>query len=118
MISICRTRSSWTRKEACSSVIERTSGFNGSMRKGKRWVSGLASRRMAWRSMATATSLWRTPSHQVLRLDAEGKVVQRIGQKGQAPGEFELPHMLTFDTAGNLFVAEVEGKRFQKFKKK
>jgi DNA-binding beta-propeller fold protein YncE len=57
-------------------------------------------------------------AHQVLRLDADGKVVQRIGQKGQAPGEFGLPHMLTFDSAGNLFVAEVEGKRFQKFKKK
>lgn len=56
--------------------------------------------------------------HQVLRLDAEGKVVQRFGQKGQASGEFDLPHMLTFDSAGNLFVAEVEGKRFQKFKKK
>ena len=56
--------------------------------------------------------------HQVLRLDASGKVQQRFGQKGEAPGEFKLPHMLTFDSAGNLFVAEVDGMRFQKFAKK
>ena len=57
-------------------------------------------------------------AHQILRLDASGKVQQRMGQKGDAPGEFRLPHMLTFDSQGNLFVAEVEGMRFQKFLKK
>ena len=56
--------------------------------------------------------------HQVLRLDAAGKVQQRWGRKGPALGEFDLPHMLTFDSAGNLFVAEVGNMRFQKFVKK
>ncbi len=57
-------------------------------------------------------------ANQILRLDAAGKVVQRWGQKGKAPGEFDLPHMLAFDAKGNLYVAEVAGMRFQKFLKK
>lgn len=57
-------------------------------------------------------------AHQVLRLDAAGKVQQRWGQKGSALGEFNLPHMLAFDSRDNLFVAEVGSLRFQKFVKK
>jgi DNA-binding beta-propeller fold protein YncE len=54
----------------------------------------------------------------VLCLDAFGKVQRSWGRKGRAPGEFDLPHMLSFDAAGNLFVAEVGGMRLQKFVKK
>ena len=57
-------------------------------------------------------------AHQVLRLDAAGKVQQRWGRLGKAPGEFALPHMLAFDATNNLFVAEVEGMRFQKLLRK
>lgn len=57
-------------------------------------------------------------AHQVLRLDAAGKVQQRWGRPGKAPGEFALPHMLAFDSANNLLVAEVEGMRFQKLLRK
>ena len=56
--------------------------------------------------------------HQILRLDASGKVQQRWGKKGQASGEFDLPHMLAFDTVDNLIVAEVGNMRFQKLIKK
>lgn len=51
----------------------------------------------------------------VVHLDAKGKVKEKWGKKGAAPGEFDLPHMLTFDPAGSLYVAEVNGKRVQKF---
>ena len=54
----------------------------------------------------------------ILCLDAAGKVRQRWGRKGTAPGEFDLPHMLSFDATGNLFVAEVGGLRLQKLVKK
>ena len=53
-------------------------------------------------------------ANEVLLLDAAGKVQQRWGQKGKAPGEFDVPHMLAFDALGNLIVAEVDGMRFQK----
>lgn len=57
-------------------------------------------------------------AHQLLRLDASGKVQQRYGRQGKAPGEFGLPHMLAADAQGNLIVAEVEGMRFQKLLRK
>ena len=56
--------------------------------------------------------------HDVLCLDASGKVQRRWGRKGAAPGEFDLPHMLAFDATGNLYVAEVGGLRLQKLVKK
>jgi DNA-binding beta-propeller fold protein YncE len=57
-------------------------------------------------------------AHQVLCFDAAGKVQQRWGQKGAAPGELNLPHMLSFDATDNLYIAEVGGMRLQKFVKK
>lgn len=56
--------------------------------------------------------------HEVLCLDASGKVQRRWGQKGNAPGEFDLPHMLAFDASGNLYIAEVGGLRLQKLIRK
>jgi len=53
--------------------------------------------------------------HEVVRLDDAGKIVERFGKLGQAAGEFDLPHMLSFDRAGNLFVTDINGKRVQKF---
>lgn len=55
---------------------------------------------------------------QVLLLDDRGKVRKRWGQPGQEIGEFLMPHMLAFDAAGNMYVAEVDGKRLQKFARK
>ena len=54
----------------------------------------------------------------VLRLNATGKVVGSWGRKGKAPGEFDLPHMLAADAAGNLYIAEIGGMRLQKLKRK
>lgn len=56
--------------------------------------------------------------HDVLCLNASGKIQRRWGRKGTAPGEFDLPHMLAFDATGNLYVAEVGGSRLQKLVKK
>jgi hypothetical protein len=41
-------------------------------------------------------------------------VARRFGRRGTSTGEFDLPHMLTFDSAGNLLVTEINGRRLQK----
>jgi DNA-binding beta-propeller fold protein YncE len=53
-------------------------------------------------------------ANKVLRLNAKGKVVGSWGEEGNAPGQFQLPHMLATDAKGNLYVGEILGKRFQK----
>lgn len=53
-------------------------------------------------------------ANRVLRIDSAGKVAGSWGGKGQAPGEFDLPHMLASDRDGNLYVVEITGKRLQK----
>lgn len=51
---------------------------------------------------------------QILQLGNNGAVVRRLGSKGQAAAQFELPHMHCVDSQGNILVAEVGGKRLQK----
>ncbi len=53
--------------------------------------------------------------HWVKVLDLNGKPLGRWGQKGSAPGQFNTPHMLCVDSRGAVYVAEVDGKRVQKF---
>ena len=54
----------------------------------------------------------------VICLDSSGKIQKSWGRRGTAPGEFEIPHMLSFDADGNLYVAEVDGLRLQKLIRK
>jgi DNA-binding beta-propeller fold protein YncE len=54
----------------------------------------------------------------VLQIDSTGKVQNSWGGQGAKPGEFNLPHMLAADSAGNLYIAEVGGRRLQKLKRK
>ena len=53
-------------------------------------------------------------ANKILLLDQHGGVVQSWGEKGAAPGQFQMPHMLAVDAEGNLLVAEVNGQRLQK----
>lgn len=57
-------------------------------------------------------------ANQVLLLDENGKVRKRWSRAGDGLGEVLMPHMLALDSDGNLFVAEVDGKRLQKFTRK
>lgn len=50
----------------------------------------------------------------ILQLDDAGNVVRSWGEKGTGAGQFSTPHMLEADRQGNLYAAEVAGKRVQK----
>lgn len=54
---------------------------------------------------------------QVLQLDDAGTVINAWGAEGTGPGEFKTPHMICADSQGNIYVAEVGGKRLQKLKR-
>jgi len=54
----------------------------------------------------------------ILQVNSAGQVIGSWGKKGDGPGEFYLPHMLAFDAAGSLYIAEVGNKRLQKLKRK
>jgi DNA-binding beta-propeller fold protein YncE len=54
---------------------------------------------------------------QIVRLDEAGRVELRVGSRGHAAGQFELPHMLAIDSAGSIYLAEVGGERFQKLRR-
>ena len=47
--------------------------------------------------------------------DGKGKPLGRWGEKGSGPGQFDSPHMLCVDGRGAVYVAEVDGRRVQKF---
>jgi DNA-binding beta-propeller fold protein YncE len=48
-------------------------------------------------------------------LGPDGKPMGRFGEKGTAPGQFQMPHMLCVDSRSAVYVAEVNNKRIQKF---
>ena len=57
-------------------------------------------------------------ANRIVQLDDTGAIVHTWGEKGEKPGQFQAPHMLASDAEGNLFVAEVDGMRLQKFVRK
>jgi DNA-binding beta-propeller fold protein YncE len=57
-------------------------------------------------------------ANRIIQLDDDGKIVHSWGGEGSKPGQFRAPHMLACDSAGNLYVAEVDGERLQKFRRK
>ncbi len=56
-------------------------------------------------------------ANQILQLGSDGQVLRRWGTRGIGPGQFMMPHMLCLDRGGNLLVAEVNGRRFQRFER-
>ncbi|QDT43629.1 Serine/threonine-protein kinase PknD [Gimesia alba] len=57
-------------------------------------------------------------ANKVLQVNPAGKVVHSWGKKGDGLGEYNLPHMLAFDADGNLYIAEIGGRRLQTLQRK
>jgi streptogramin lyase len=49
----------------------------------------------------------------ILKFAKDGKLIAVIGKKGTAPGEFDQPHALAFDSKGRLFVGDRSNNRIQ-----
>jgi sugar lactone lactonase YvrE len=52
---------------------------------------------------------------EILKFDKDGKFLKKWGKHGSAPGEFEVPHALAFDSRGRLFVGDRANNRIQIF---
>ena len=51
----------------------------------------------------------------IVKFSKDGKFIKTWGKKGTAPGEFDTPHSLAFDSKGRLFVADRANNRIQIF---
>jgi sugar lactone lactonase YvrE len=51
----------------------------------------------------------------VVKFSKDGTFLKTWGRKGTAPGEFDTPHCLAFDSAGRLFVGDRANNRIQIF---
>jgi streptogramin lyase len=51
----------------------------------------------------------------IQKFDKNGKFLTTWGKKGTAPGEFDTPHALAFDSKGRLFVGDRANNRIQIF---
>ena len=51
--------------------------------------------------------------HQVVKIDKQGRLVKQIGQRGQAPGEFNLPADIVMGSSGKLYVLDAGNFRVQ-----
>jgi sugar lactone lactonase YvrE len=51
----------------------------------------------------------------IVKFSKDGKFIKTWGKKGIAPGEFDTPHGLAFDSKGRLFVADRNNNRIQIF---
>lgn len=51
----------------------------------------------------------------VVKFTADGKYIKEWGTKGSQEGQFNLPHAVDVDQAGNVYVADRENQRVQEF---
>src|SRR5262249_5185341 len=51
----------------------------------------------------------------VVKFAPDGRYLMESGQKGPAPGEFNLPHAICLDSRGRIYVGDRENDRIQLF---
>ncbi len=51
-------------------------------------------------------------------VDHEGRILAEFGGTGDEPGRFRMAHSIAVDRAGNIYVAEADGRRIQVFSRR
>jgi hypothetical protein len=51
----------------------------------------------------------------VVKYDKNGRFIKSVGSRGSAPGQFNTPHSIQVDAAGNVYVADRGNRRIQVF---
>ena len=54
-------------------------------------------------------------NRRIVHFDARGKYINQLGQEGDGPGQFALPHAIVADSYNRLYVADRENARVQVF---
>jgi len=57
------------------------------------------------------------PNTRVVKLSKDGKFIKWWGGKGKEPGQFDVPHSITMDDKGRVYVADRSNNRVQIFDK-
>jgi len=55
------------------------------------------------------------PNARIVKFDKNGKFIKTWGKQGTAPGDFDGPHTMAFDSKGRLFVGDRTNNRIQIF---
>jgi sugar lactone lactonase YvrE len=55
------------------------------------------------------------PVNRIVKFSRDGTFIKAWGTRGSAPGEFNLPHSITIDSRGRIFVADRTNNRIQIF---
>src|SRR4051812_10171278 len=51
----------------------------------------------------------------IVRFSATGKYLSEFGERGNGPGQFQLPHNLVIDATGRIYVSDRENQRVEVF---
>lgn len=70
---------------------------------------------LAWRAGDGAIAVYDADDDEIQILSPDGAFRQRVGRKGTGPGEISKALSLTFNSAGELLVLDLEGARLQVF---
>ena len=70
---------------------------------------------LAWDAANRRLFVADVTAHQVVVLSDTGAVVQRIGERGEGPGQFNFPTAVTLDPDGRLYVCDALNWRVQVF---
>jgi DNA-binding beta-propeller fold protein YncE len=101
------------------SVAQSVYVFDDDGQRTAEWRAGAFERPagLAWDAADRRLFVADVTAHQVVVLSDTGAVLQRIGERGEGPGQFNFPTAVTLDSDGRLYVCDALNWRVQVFNK-